>query len=299
LVSYPTNNYALFGLADCYKILKNYPKAIEIWEEYLRFDNRNITVLTRVADAYRKTGNFMKSRDTYFKTLEMNPENEYAFIGLGHLFYDFKEFDQALFYWKKVYEKYQDHVDVRVLTSIGNCYRKLKQYEEGIVFFKKALQLSPNNFYALFGLGDCYRGLNRMEDSRDCWQSILRKDPKNKVVLTRLGDTYRAMGDLEHAEEFYKKAMAIEFDTYAALGLAIVHKEQGHYDKAIEALNKLLEVNIKNSRVYLELSDCYERQGKPAKAIRILYQFLEMGMNNLVIMDKYEELKRAHQQTGI
>ncbi|MBQ5998251.1 MAG: tetratricopeptide repeat protein, partial [Treponema sp.] len=49
---HPGNNYALFGLADCYKALNQYRKAIDIWEQYLVHDNRNITVLTRVADAY-------------------------------------------------------------------------------------------------------------------------------------------------------------------------------------------------------------------------------------------------------
>ncbi|KAL0263934.1 UNVERIFIED_CONTAM: hypothetical protein PYX00_010871 [Menopon gallinae] len=297
LNNYPSNNYALFGLADCYKTLKNYSRAIEIWEEYLKYDTRNITVLTRVADAYRKVGNFSKSRETYLKTLEKNPENEYAFIGLGHLFYDFKEFEQALFYWKKVYEKYQDHVDMRVLTSIGNCYRKLKQFDEGISYFKKALELSPNNFYALFGLGDCYRGLGLLEESKNCWQEILRKDPKNKVVLTRLGDTYRLLGQLEQAEHYYTQALKVDFDAYAALGLAIVHKEQGLYEESIEALNSLLNLNPKNSRVYLELSECYEKQGRIAEAIRILYQFLEKGIHNLAVMERYEKLKSGYLQT--
>ena len=48
---HPGNNYALFGLADCYKALNQYRKAIDIWEQYLVHDDRNITVLTRVADA--------------------------------------------------------------------------------------------------------------------------------------------------------------------------------------------------------------------------------------------------------
>jgi tetratricopeptide (TPR) repeat protein len=51
LEHHPGNNYALFGLADCYKVLNQYQKAIEIWEQYLERDRRNITVLTRVADA--------------------------------------------------------------------------------------------------------------------------------------------------------------------------------------------------------------------------------------------------------
>ena len=68
---YPANNYALFGLADCYKALNQYAKAIDIWQQYLVHDDKNITVITRVADAYRKIHEFKKSKELYLKVLEM------------------------------------------------------------------------------------------------------------------------------------------------------------------------------------------------------------------------------------
>jgi len=35
----------------------------------------------------------------------------------------------------------KDPKNIWVLTSIGNCYRKLKTYERGILYFKKALEI--------------------------------------------------------------------------------------------------------------------------------------------------------------
>jgi tetratricopeptide (TPR) repeat protein len=69
----------------------------------------------------------------------MEADNPYALIGLGHLHYDFKEFRDALHYWERMVEVHRDNVDIRVLTSIGNCHRKLKTYEDGIYFFNRAL----------------------------------------------------------------------------------------------------------------------------------------------------------------
>ena len=157
LGSHPGNNYALFGLADCYKALNQYNRAIDIWEEYLLHDDRNITVLTRIADAYRKVRNFDKSYSLYKKVLSMEKNNSYAIIGLGHLYYDFKDYNEALKYWEMMLELNRGHVDIRVLTSLGNCHRKLKTFDKGVPFFKDALKQQPNNFYALFGLADCYQ----------------------------------------------------------------------------------------------------------------------------------------------
>jgi len=285
LVFHPGNSYALFGLADCYKALNQFQKAIEIWEQYLLHDNTNITVLTRVADAYRKVRDFRKSKSIYHRVLELNQDNHYALIGLGHLHYDFKEYKDALSYWQRMVELEGDNVDIRVLTAIGNCYRKLKHFDKGIPIFEKALQKEPDNFYALFGIADCYRGVGKQNMSLLYWNKILERDPKNKVILTRAGDAYRNMGDFEKATEYYQNALNIEFDIYAVLGLAVIARQQGKYDEAIASLRSLLQNDPKNYRIYVELAQTYLLNNQRQMAIEILTEFQQMGIKNPVIQD--------------
>jgi tetratricopeptide (TPR) repeat protein len=293
LVYHPGNNYALFGLADCYKALNQYQKAIEIWEQYLLHDNKNITVLTRVADAYRKVRDFRKSKAIYLRVLEMEADNPYALIGLGHLHYDFKEYKDALGYWQRMVELQGAEVDIRVLTSIGNCYRKLKQFELGVPYFEKALAKEPDNFYALFGLADCHRGNGTQDKSLDFWNRILAKDPRNKVILTRAGDAYRGMGQYENAAEYYERALNIEFDVYAVLGLAVIARLQGKHEDAIVSLKKLIQNDAKNYRLYLELSACHQAAGDKQRALEVLVDFQRLGIRNIYIQDAVAKLQRA------
>jgi tetratricopeptide (TPR) repeat protein len=285
---HPRNNYALFGLADCYKTLNQYHKAIEIWEQYLLHDDRNITVLTRVADAYRKVRDFKHSKDVYLRVLEIEEANPYAIIGMGHLHYDFKEYHEALFYWKKMLEINQKNVDIRVLTSIGNCYRKLKTFDQGVSYFEQALSREPDNFYALFGLADCYRGMNQKDRSLVYWNRILDHDPRNKVILTRAGDAYRTLENHENACEYYHRALNIEFDTYAVLGLAMVAKAQNRFKEAIESLRRLIQQDPRNYRFYVELSDCWYRTGSRNQAIETLGEFQKQGLRNPKISELLE-----------
>ncbi len=280
LIYHPGNNYALFGLADCYKALNQYQKAIEIWEQYLLHDNRNITVLTRIADAYRKVRDFRKSKAIYLRVLEMETDNPYALIGLGHLHYDFKEYRDALHYWQRMVEAQGDAVDIRVLTSIGNCYRKLKQFDMGVPYFEKALVKEPDNFYALFGLADCYRGTGDQAKSLEYWNRILDHDPRNKVILTRAGDAYRVMGDFGEASSYYERALNIEFDVYAVLGLATIARMQGRVQEATESLRKLVQNDGKNYRLHLELAHCYLASGEKRKAEETLQDFQRLGIRN-------------------
>ncbi len=280
LIYHPGNNYALFGLADCYKALNQYQKAIEIWEQYLLHDSKNITVLTRIADAYRKVRDFRKSKAIYLRVLEMELDNPYALIGLGHLHYDFKEYKDALHYWQRMVDAQGDSVDIRVLTSIGNCYRKLKQFDQGVPYFEKALNKEPDNFYALFGLADCYRGTGEPQRSLDYWNLILKKDPKNKVILTRAGDAFRSMDRFDEASDYYERALNIEFDVYAVLGLATISRLQGKVQAAIESLKRLVQNDAKNYRLHLELAECYLATGERRKAEDTLQEFMRLGIRN-------------------
>jgi len=285
------NNYALFGLADCYKALHQYNRAIDIWEEYLIHDDKNITVLTRIADAYRKVRNFEKSNEIYQKVLQMEQNNSYCLIGLGHLNYDFRDYEKALFYWEKMLELNRSRVDIRVLTSLGNCHRKMKTFREGIPYFEKALKMQPNNFYALFGLADCYRGLYIPDKSIIYWNKILSLDPKNKVILTRAGDAYRNLGDNDLAFDYYTKALNIEYDIYAVLGLCIINRDNGRYEEASSSLRTIIEKDPKNPRFYLECADVYRKWGKNKEAAEILSDYLKTGNKNQTIQDLYSEIK--------
>ena len=268
-------------------------QGIEIWEQYLLHDSKNITVLTRVADAYRKVRDYPRSKDVYNRVLEMDFQNPYAIIGLGHLHYDFKEYKEALVYWERMMQGDRKNVDIRVLTSIGNCHRKLKSFENGLVYFEMALDKEPNNFYALFGIADCYRGVNKQDRSLDYWNRILEQDPRNKVILTRAGDAYRKLGDLEKAVEYYQRALNIEFDIYAVLGLTIVDKIQGNYDAAIESLERLIQQDPKSYRLYLELADCRLNTGEKREAVEVLKGFQKQGIRNSAVSELLEKLESA------
>ena len=244
-----------------------------------------------MADAYRKIHDFKKSKEMYLKVLEMEQNNAYALIGLGHLHYDFKEYKDALYYWTRMFELNRDNLDIRILTSIGNCHRKLKTFDQGIYYFEKALEMDQKNFYALFGLADCYRGMNQQFRSIEYWNRILEIDPKNKVILTRVGDALRNTGDYKGATEYYNKALNIDFDIYAALGLALICKGEGNYDEAIERLQNLIRNDPKNYRLYIDLADCYLRQNNRQKAIETLESFQKIGIRSTAINDLLDKIR--------
>lgn len=288
----PDNAFALFGLADSYRALRKHHEALKVWERYLQHDNENVAVLTRVADAYRKVREKRKSEAIYRRVLELDHENPYALIGLGHLHYDFREYEEALECWLRMYELRGSEVDIRVLTSIGNSYRKLKRFSEAIPFFNEALDKEANNFYALFGLADCYRGLNEADRSLHFWNRILERDPENKVILTRAGDAHRSMGEIDAAERCYRKALAIGDDLYAALGLAVVSRTGGDHATAASLLEELRRRHPDAYRVHTELAATYAQAGRPGDAVEVLSSYPAQGTEHTHLQQLIERYRQ-------
>jgi tetratricopeptide (TPR) repeat protein len=133
--------------------------------------------------------------------------------------------------------------------------------------------------------------MNQQHRSLDYWNRILDQDPRNKVILTRAGDAYRNLNEYDMSVDYYRRALNIEFDTYAVLGLAVVSKVQGKYDESIESLRRLVQQDPKNYRFYVELADCWARKGERAKAINVLGDFQKQGLRNPVVIEMMDKLK--------
>ena len=130
------------------------------------------------------------------------------------------------------------------------------------------------------------------EESKVTWEKLLSLSPDNKVIMTRLGDALRSIGNLDDAENYYKKALNIDYDYYAALGLALINKEKGNYKKAIESLSRLYEMDKTNVRLVSELVECYKQTKDYEKGMSILKSYIDSGHSNSIITELYEEIRK-------
>jgi tetratricopeptide (TPR) repeat protein len=87
------------------------------------------------------------------------------------------------------------------------------------------------------------------------------------------------MGDFEKAQDYYHRALNIEFDTYAVLGLALITKSQGKYNEAVTSLKRLVQQDSKNYRIFMELAACYVKLGDKRQAVEVLEEKKKMGRN--------------------
>lgn len=77
------------------------------------------------------------------KTLEIDPEDLTALIGIGNIFSLMGKFDDAKIYYDKAIKLYPKLAWVRHTIGLNYFYEK-KDYDESIKYFEKAIELNPN-----------------------------------------------------------------------------------------------------------------------------------------------------------
>ncbi|MCI7037017.1 MAG: tetratricopeptide repeat protein, partial [Spirochaetia bacterium] len=103
---------------------------------------------------------------------------------------------------------------------------------------------------------------------------------------------YRNTGDYKTAADYYRRAMDIDFDIYAALGLSLICKGEGKYDEAIERLEQLINNDQKNYRLYIDLADCYVKKNDPQMAIKTLQRFQKLGIRSQAINEYLDQIQK-------
>ena len=160
----------------------------------------------------------------------------------------------------KAVESFTEYIDLnpndaRGYIGRGNSYQELKRYQEALIDYDKAIELSPENFSDVYSKrGHVHRHLGQYLDAIRDYDKHLALDPSNPWSHHYKGMTYR---DLEQYDvaiqnwETYVELRLIESadwreseqaaDAYTNIGLAYI--EFGQNQKAIEQFDKALSVD--------------------------------------------------------
>lgn len=154
---------------------------------------------------------------------------------------------------------------VYVNTQVGFFYYSYNEYIKAMSFFIKSSNLlDENNIDDLIQPADVYKknayffgSINEHQKSIDYLLNALKFTPTNSesyaAFLNNIGSSYYKMGAVENARNYFMKAKEVSLENnnrvrYAkTLGdLALIHFDQKEYQKAIELLQKDIQISIKN-----------------------------------------------------
>jgi len=261
-------NVDIFIIEKINELIQNNKKK-QAYEMLKKYIDENVAT----KEVYLKIGEIAQGLDIleaihYYKEgVALYPDDNKLNIALGFLYFNNKEYYRAEKYLLKIWV--EDPTNTRLLTTLGKIYKSFKQFEKAMKYFKLCELLEPANSFALYGIADTYRGIGDNNNALQYWLKFNAIEPNNKLAITRIGDCYARLNEKENALLFYRRALEIDYDFFAHLGLAKIHLSNNEPKKALEILERIFQIEQKNSRYYCEYIDLCLAIGLKNKALEL------------------------------
>ncbi|TRU44988.1 MAG: tetratricopeptide repeat protein, partial [Microcystis aeruginosa Ma_QC_Ch_20071001_S25] len=185
------------------------------------------------------------------------------------------------------------------LTSLGNAYYFLGEYQKAIEFYQQSLAIFQRigdrggEAYSYNNLGNVYNSLGEYQKAIEFHQQSLaiKREIGDRggegKSYGNLGNVYYSLGEYQKAIEFHQQSLAItreigdrggEGTSY--MGLGNVYDSLGEYQKAIEFYQQSLAIKREigdrrgEASSYMGLGNVYDSLGEYQKAIEFYQQSL-------------------------
>jgi tetratricopeptide (TPR) repeat protein len=254
----PSNPYALRGRADGYRGLRDYGKAVESWEAYLRWHPDNPQILARLGNAWKTMGELDMARDAYITATRVDKDYIFGQLGLVDIellkgrrteaenllrqamkchphdpapicrladnYRRHGDPDSAEIIYRTAMEWHSDNK--YLMTGLAALLLERRDFDRAVSAFNELNDLHPGDEIILTGLGDAYKGRGDVGQAASAWRAALNISPDNRFLLTRCGDACRRLGRPDEAVAYYAKALAADsHDFHVLQGLSMVLRE--------------------------------------------------------------------------
>ena len=154
----------------------------------------------------------------------------------------------------------------RAQSALGSAYRdsaekqqnpnlRMELYQKSVPYYKKAIEILPDNTEALYNLGVTYYGMNDKENALKCYEQTLKVSPEYTNAANNAGVIYFERQDYTNAKKYFEQALQYMPNNADALGnLGAINHNIGNLPAAIDYYKKALVLNPNNQNVQSNLA---------------------------------------------
>lgn len=157
--------------------------------------------------------------------------------------------------------------------TLGDVYRQDGQCKKALVQYREALKHAKKDDTGIgalyFSCAICYRELGDWEKAEESLVYALAVEPDNALYLNDLGYSYLENGEkLDEAFAMIRRAAEqVPYDGNVLDSLGWAYYLRGDYDKAVEILEKAVDLQAGNALINAHLGDAYWRVGRKREAV--------------------------------
>ena len=246
--------------ASHYQILRDYPKAIEAYENLAKVWPDNTDVLFSLGLLYEQSSAYDKARDAFTKVLSLDSKRVLAMLEIGKVEIESGNAQKGLEYLTRAQamaiESGNDEERSDILQSMGGAYASLNKNDDAIKNYQDALEIRKK-LGLKKGIADSMQAIATSE--KNLGQSDLALKNYNAALdlrrqvgdkagtgdaLNDLAQFYNDRGNYDQALKLFKEALQIEIDVGNENNQGLVLNNIGN--------TYLSKADYQNARTYFE-----------------------------------------------
>lgn len=194
----------------------------------------------------------------------------------------------------------KDYWDLYMM--LAGLYERVEKNDEAISLYERIIKQEPAHWGAYGRLGILYRDKDRIDDALSMLTTQLEIMPSGYYYIQR-AIIYKHIGKLEEAKADYIEALEDGTDNYFCYSrIALIYELEGEYNKAIEHLEKALEIVADDDTQKNKHADIIATRARILQCMKAFEEsqkyyekYIEMfGLNPDVVYDYSELLLRMN-----
>lgn len=239
LQKWPKSALYLSSLAEMYREIGDHARAASYLQRYLDYDSRNPEAWLNLARLHDLAGNHAAAENAFAGVLDRDPKSVLAAVGRGNSLFQLDRPDEAIIFYRRAVEIAPQ--DANALFALGSALVIQGSEIEGREYLKQSLAIETHNARAHVNFGLTYFNTGSAKEAEIAARNALRIDDQLQIAQVLLGMALAEQGDLEGAAAALTKAVSSPAHNVEALfALASVQTALGNKTSAELALQRVL-----------------------------------------------------------
>uniref|UniRef100_A0A061RFK4 protein O-GlcNAc transferase n=2 Tax=Tetraselmis sp. GSL018 TaxID=582737 RepID=A0A061RFK4_9CHLO len=256
-------------------------QAIECYNAALRINPNLADVHSNLGDLWKMQGESgrQSAEREYFASLSIDRQYAPAWRGLGDLYRDAGNFDQALGCFHEATRARPSYAEA--FTGMGLCLKELKRLDEAEEAYKMVVKLRPSCALSIGNLaGICYER-NKLEAAIALYRQAIQLEPNFPEAYNNLGNALREAGRADEAIACYTACIQLQFTPLGLQGgpaavqrlcvaynnLSGILKMQGRVAESIQCYEQVATLQPESPEAHANLASTYKDSARHDLAI--------------------------------
>ena len=219
--------------------LKDFDKAIPIYEAILKIDNMHPQALSHLPVIFLIKKRYQDAIDMIHKSFKIVEPviGDYQNLATAYL---------ALGDHKKAINSYNKAIEIdpnipEIYKLLGDAQMKVADHLGAFDSYEEAYKLEPDKFQRLFDYGIILHLCRHHEEALDILKKAQKIDPDHIECMNKIAACLSAIGDYSEAKNIYKKLMELAPEAMAPIiDYASCLMYEDKYDEPIKILKEVL-----------------------------------------------------------